>query len=263
MITFASFKGGLYLAERDLNDPSQARVGFLFQDSARTDSPFVLSQKSWTDPQQQGYFVFFKPSFTRDWVRFAADARASFAKTQGAQFGWLAGDGANLSAVTFVLVANQGTVTPSVAQAFSLAFNNIALTVNASPFISSVISYDDASNAFQFANTNQNAIKLTAQPPNGVEQTFISGSPFLTLPMDDTTNPRAGSVNAAFAFATTDLTSFEAGLMFFAPGATGVLTTVNFPLLRAPGGAGTPLGFSVARCAAAAGGYAVLFPMHR
>ncbi len=244
MLTFARFQGGLYLAEADLNDPPRARVGFLFQDSTRTDSPFVLSQNSWTDPQQQGYFVFFTPSSTRDWVQFASDARSLFEKTERAQFGWLAEDGASLSAMTLVLVANQGTSTPSVAQPFSLSFNNIVLTVQASPFIRSIISYDDANNAFQFTNANQNSIRLTAQPPNGAEQTFLSGSPFLTLPMDDTTSPRAGSVNAAFAFATTDLTSFEAGFMFFAPGATGVLTALNFPLLRAPGGATTPLGFS-------------------
>jgi large repetitive protein len=245
MVAFALYKSGVYLAAGDLAHPRKACVGFLFQDAARTDPTFVLSQASWTDPAQQGFFVFFVPSDNRDWALFATNVRALFAQTQTAQFAWVVETGPTVSAAELILVANQGTPTPSVAQAFSLTFNNATLTVPASPFLPAVISFDDTTNAFQFQNPNQSSIQLSVQPPNAAQQTFISASPFLALPMDDTASPNAGSVNLAFSFATTDLVAFEAGFMFFGPGAADLLTALSYPFLRAPGGAATPLQFSV------------------
>src|SRR5947209_2361697 len=93
---------GLYLPEDVLSDPSTARVGFLFQDAGRTDKRFELSQHSWTDPNSQGYFLFFSPSAMRDWKTFAQNARAVFQSMPGAQFAWLSDLGAPVSAAAFI-----------------------------------------------------------------------------------------------------------------------------------------------------------------
>ena len=245
MITFKLFQNGLYLSEAGISEPSKARVGFLFQDASRTDPTFELSQGTWTDPNQQGYVAFFVPSTTRDWAAFAATVRSLFTQTALSQFGWFAESGANVTAVTLVLVGGQGTSAPFVQSPFSLQFNNITLTVQANPFVQSSISFNDTSNAFQVLNPNRATVQLIVQPPNQPQQTFSSNSPNLLLPMNDLTDPHAGSVNAAFQLTTQDLAQFEAGFMYFAPGQAQLLTALSYPVLRAPGGVPNPLNFSV------------------
>ncbi len=244
MITFKLFQNGLYLSETGISDPSKARVGFLFQDASRPDPTFELSQGTWTDPNQQGYFACFVPSATRDWATFATTVRGLFTQTALSQFGWFAESGANVTAVTLVLVGGQGTSSPFVQSPFSLQFNNVTLTVQASPFVQSSISFNDTSNAFQILNPNQAAVQLIVQPPNQPQQTFSSNSPNLLLPMNDPTDPHVGSVNVAFQLTTQDLAQFEAGFMYFAPGPAQLLTALSYPVLRQPGGAPTPLNFS-------------------
>lgn len=248
MVGFALYDKALYLPAADIADPAQARIGFLFQDSTRTDATFELSQVSWSDPAQQGYFFFFVPSSTRDWVQFAANVRTFFQATAQAQFAWIeeagAGSSATVSAATLIQVANQGSPNPSPAQTFSFAFaTNVALTLTANPFLPGVISFDDAGGRFLFTPASAGSIVLTAQPPGGAQQTFTATSPALALPMQGG-DPNAGSVNATFALRVEDLAAFEAGVMYFNPGAAGLLGAFSFPVLRAPVGAAAPLNFS-------------------
>lgn len=251
MVQFNLYADGIYLPEADIGDVSKARIGFLFQDSKRTDPTFDLTQGSWTDPAQQGYFFFFLPSSQRDWGQFASKVRALFDETAEAQFAWIVEEGTGptltLSAATLIQVTNQGTASPSPSQAFSFNFaTNIALTVQAGPFFPVVIAFDDADGGFRFLKpqSGSNPTILTAQPPNGAQQTFLATSDYLALPMNGGDDPHGGSVNATFAFAVNDLAAFEAGIMYFGPGAGNLLDAFSFPVLRAPGGAATALKFS-------------------
>jgi len=241
VVTFKLYSGGLYLPEADLNNPAQARVGFMFQDTARTDSEFQLTTESY--PNCAGLFLFFVPSATRNWSSFAASVRNLFAQNQGSQFGWFAESAGNVSIVTIILVSGQGGA-PYVSTPFTFQFNNIALAVQASPFSGAAITFDDPSNTFQFLNKNQSALLLSVQPLNGPQQTFMSQSNALVLPMNGGIDPHAGSVNAAFQFDVQALAGFEAGLMYFAPPQQGLLVALSYPVLRAPGGANTALNFS-------------------
>ncbi|HET7234001.1 MAG TPA: hypothetical protein VFJ16_28575 [Longimicrobium sp.] len=248
MITFKRQQSGLYLTAAGDADPSQARVGFLFQDASRTDATFELTQENWTKPELQGYFAFFAPA-TRDWNAFAARLREVFAGTPPSQFGWFTGEGADAAAATLILVANQGTATPFVQTSYTLNFaGNVTLVQQANPFNQAVIRFDDGSNTFQFANTQ--GIQLSATAPGQPTQQFASTSSSLLLPMDDAPaaaggNPHAGSVNAAFSLAATDLEAFEAGFMYFGPGEAGVLTALRYPAFVAAGGTPqTAMGFS-------------------
>ncbi len=244
MINFKLFKSGLYLSSAD---PSKACVAFLFQDAGRTDPTFQLSQATWTDPSQQGYFAFFVPSATRDWDAFASAVRGLFQGTPSAQFGWFQESGPKVTANTLVLTGGQGTSSPFVSQSYTLVFNSITLAVTASPIPSlrPNISFDDGSNSFVFNNATRN-VQLTSAPPSQSQSnSFVPASDNMTLPMDDGTNVHAGSVNLPFQFATNDLAWFEAGFMYFGPGANNLLAALSYPLLRAPGGAATPLNFSV------------------
>ncbi len=246
MVGFTRYDNALYLPTADIGNVAQARIGFLFQDSARTDQTFELNQASWTDPAQQGFFFFFLPSAVRDWSQFAANVRTLFGQTAEAQFAWIveqgSGSSVTLSAATLIQVNNQGTANPSPSAAFTFAFaTNIALNVPTSPFLPSVISFDDASGQFLFPSNSSSAINLTAQPPNGAQQTFATTSTALALSMNGGDDPNGGSVSADFALAVADLAAFEAGLMYFNPGTAGLLGAYSFPALRAPGGAATPL----------------------
>ena len=248
MINFKLFKNGLYLSSAD---PSKACVAFLFQDAARTDPTFQLSQSTWTDPNQQGYFAFFVPSATRDWDAFATAVRGLFQGTQGAQFGWFQESGPNVTANTLVLTGGQGTSSPFVSQSFTLVFNSITLAVTGSPIptLRPNISFDDGSNSFVFNNATRNTQLTSAPPSQSQSNSFAPVSDSTTLPMDDGTNVHAGSVNLPFQFVANgpnnDLSWFEAGFMYFGPGANNLLTALSYPLLCAPGGAQTPLNFSV------------------
>ncbi|OYY91519.1 MAG: hypothetical protein B7Y45_02885 [Sphingomonas sp. 28-66-16] len=248
MVAFTRYDDALYLPAADIGNVAQARIGFLFQDGARTDPTFDLTQATWTDPDQQGYFFFFVPAAGRDWAAFATKVRGLFGETASAQFAWIAEQGSGaattVSAVSLIQVTNQGTAGPSPSQPFSFDFaSNIALTVPASPFLPSVISFDDATGQFLFPNPS-NPITLTAQPPNGAQQTFPATSPNLALSMNGGSDPHGGSVNASFALAVADLAAFEAGMMYFDAGASDLLGAYCFPVLRAPGGAATAMQFS-------------------
>lgn len=241
MVTFKPYSNGLYLPEADLSNPAQARVGFMFQDAGRTDPEFQLTNASY--PNCAGLFLFFLPSATRNWSSFATSVRNLFAQNQGSQFGWFAESSGNVSIVTLILVSGQGSA-PYVSSPFTFLFNNIALAVQANPFLQAKISFVDATNAFQILNASQSTLQLSVQPLNGPQQTFMSQSNALLLPMDDGTDPHAGSVNAAFQFNVQALANFEAGFMYFAPPQQGLLVALNYPVLRAPGGANIPLNFS-------------------
>ncbi|CAN5688402.1 hypothetical protein BH11PSE6_BH11PSE6_04310 [soil metagenome] len=251
MVGFTRYDNALYLPTADIGDVAQARIGFLFQDATRTDPTFDLTQASWTDPAQQGYFFFFLPSAQRDWSLFAGKVRTLFGQTAQAQFAWISeqgtGSSLTLTAATLIQVTNQGTASPSPSGPFSFAFaTNIALTVPSSPFLPSVISFDDAGGQFLFPNqaSSSNPIVLTARPPSGAQQSFPATSSALTLSMNGGGDPNGGSVNATFAFAVADLAAFEAGMMYFDPGANNLLGAFSFPVVRAPGGAAAPLQFS-------------------
>src|SRR4051812_25315769 len=125
MVGFTRYSDALYLPTADIGDVAQARIGFLFQDSSRTDQTFDLTQASWTDPAQQGFFFFFLPSAQRDWSLFAGKVRTLFGETAQAQFAWIVesgtGAGLTLSAATLIQVTNQGTANPSPTAPFSFA----------------------------------------------------------------------------------------------------------------------------------------------
>ncbi|HMB93731.1 MAG TPA: hypothetical protein VKP65_22960, partial [Rhodothermales bacterium] len=248
MMKFKLFKNTLYLYEAQFDDPSQARVGFLFQNATRTDSEFDLTQETWASANNKGFFAFFEPSATRDWSSFANQVRALFEGNKASQFGWFAeSETGEVSAITLVFVGAQGTGEPFVQQAFTLTFNNSALQVQGSPFqgLRNTISYDDASNAFQVANPNASTIQLTTQAPHQSRQTFTSTSANLILPMDDGVNPHAGSVNVDFKFRVQDLAAFEAGFMYFGPGEAQVLAALNYPVFRPAEANQSTMAFSV------------------
>ncbi|APR75953.1 Hypothetical protein A7982_01300 [Minicystis rosea] len=240
MITFQLFKDGLYLPQTSIGDPGSACLAFLFQDAARRDPTYTLSQASWTSPTDQGYFAFFVPSATRDWSAFAAAVRALFQGTPSAQLGWFVEDGGGVTPASLILVANQGTASPSVQQPFQLAFRTLALNVATNPFLPSsnpVIAFDDTANTFGITNTDVGgtpAVRLTAQPPLGTQQTYYSSSPSLLLPM---AGSQAGTVNAGFALANADLAQLEAGLMYFAAAPAQQIRALRYPAFRAPEGA--------------------------
>jgi hypothetical protein len=239
MITFQLYQGGLYLTPAGIANPSQARVGFQFQDAGRTDPTYVLSQETWGNPNTPpGWFVFFVPSSTRDWATFGPAVRGLF--SEGVQFGWISEAGGAPALVSPVQV-NSGGGTPTVIQSFILAFNNVQLSVSANPFAGAAVTFDDGNNTFQIANDNQ-AVQLFAQAPGQQQQAFAAqGS--LTLAMDDAGGGHGGSVNAAFALATLDLAAFEAGFMYFSPPVDGSLQALSYPVFQ-PAGQAQRMGLS-------------------
>lgn len=244
MIIYKLYKDGLYLNESVYDDPSMARVGFMFQDGSRTDDTFELNQESWTDPDSQGYFAFFVPSKTRNWDSFGSELRKIFESTQTSQFGWFSESEDTVKAGTLVLVSGQGTASPSVQSPFSFKFNNVTLRIDGSPFLQAVIDFDDTGNRFRLLNKDKRVINLIVMPPSQPQSTFFSDSDYLLLPMGEPGDPNAASVNASFQLDTENLEKFEAGIMYFGPGTAGLLTALSYPVLRAPGGGQTALNFS-------------------
>lgn len=249
MITFKQYQDGLYLSEADISDPSGARVGFMFTDAGRTDPTFTLSSEGWISLSDNGFFVFFVPSSTRDWGAFATSVRTEFSGTTAAQFGWALESGSTVTVESFILVDWSSPQQPAVLTTVSLVFNNITLQIQSNQFgDATTISYDDTNNQFLISNPaigSQQAVMLTAHPPFGQAQTFYSNSQNLLLPM---IGPQAASVNAGFQFDPATLVSqFEGGFMYFAPPATSgaPLTALNYPLLRSPGSTSTLLNFNV------------------
>jgi hypothetical protein len=238
VITFKLYKNGLYLTEGSFSDPSQARVGFLFQDPSRSDASFDFSSTAWTSPTDQGYFAFFAPSATRDWDSFATGVRQAFAGTQNSQLGWFEEVESAVKAVTLVTIGDQGTAAPYVSTAFSLTFNNVAFQVVGSPFPSNRnnVTFDDSANAFVIDNPNSSTVTLAVKPPNE-PQTQIQATANVTLPLDDANILNAASVNTTYSFTPLDLIAFEAGCMYFGPGANQQLTALNYPMFRAAAGA--------------------------
>lgn len=240
MIAFKRDASGVYLADT----PANARVAFLFQDATRADPTFDLTAESWTDPAQLGYVAFFTPSATRDWKAFEAGVRDAFASNAGTQIGWFPEP--LTVAPVLVAVMGQGTSSPTVSQSFSLAFRqSVTFQVQPDLFgLSTTVLFDDASNSLQIANSQPPAaLLLTATPPAGATVTFYSQAPHASLAL---TGPYAGTVNAAFELAATDLVQFEAGLMYFSPPTGGGLVgALNYPVFRGAGGATTPFGFNV------------------
>lgn len=243
MITFRRYKSDLYLIDADIPNPSQARVGFLFQDAARTDPTFQLTTQTWTNPNDLGFFAFFTPSARPDWDAFAQNLRTLFQANPGTQFGWFTEEG-TVAAATLIPVSNQGTVNANVQSPFSFTFSSVTLQVLATVFASVPITFDDGSNTFQIGNPSsggQSAARIVSQPPNQPSQTFFTDSPTLLLPL---TGPQAASINVGLQLTEQDLTQFETGLMYFGPPPTAgaPLTALNYPVLRAPDGA--PINFS-------------------
>jgi len=251
MLTFQNFKSGLYLLAADISNPSQARVGFLFQDASRKDPTFELSAQSWSDPNSQGYFAFFVPSSTRDWDSFAQAVRPLFSGTSFAQFGWFSEGGGSVTAAQLIAIDHSTPSQPQLQATFPLTFRNVSLQVNANPFMPSAnpaISFDDTTNAFLFSIPTTGAqppVTLVANPPSSSQQTFYATSANMVLPL---TGSGAATVNAGFQLTGTDLTSaFQAGLSYYGPPPTtgAPLAAFQYPLFRAPGGASTPLNLSV------------------
>ncbi|CAM5762883.1 hypothetical protein [Mesorhizobium amorphae] len=240
MIAFKRDASGVYLADT----PANARVAFLFQDATRTDPIFDLTADNWTDPAQLGYVAFFTPSATRDWKAFEAGVRDAFASNAGTQIGWFPEP--LTVAPVLVAVMGQGTSSPTVSQSFSLAFRqSVTFQVQPDLFgLSTTVLFDDASNSLQIANSQPPAaLLLTATPPAAATVTFYSQAPHASLAL---TGPYAGTVNAAFELAATDLVQFEAGLMYFSPPTGGGLVgALNYPVFRGAGGVTTPFGFNV------------------
>ncbi|WP_189407261.1 hypothetical protein, partial [Mesorhizobium sp. M1A.F.Ca.ET.072.01.1.1] len=239
MIAFKRDASGLYLADA----PATARVAFLFQDTSRTDPAFDLTAQSWVDPKQLGYIAFFVPSATRDWGAFEAGVRAAFADNAGTQIGWFP-EPLSIAPV-LVAVMGQGTSSPTVSQSFSLAFRqSVTFQVQPDLFgLSTTVLFDDASNSLQIANSQPATLLLTATPPAGATVTLQSQAPFASIALS---GPSAGTANAAFELAATDLVQFEAGLMYFSPPVDGGLVgALNYPVFRGAGGSTTPFGFNV------------------
>ncbi|CAM2069755.1 hypothetical protein SCOR_30550 [Sulfidibacter corallicola] len=236
MLTFKLFEGGLYLAEPDFPTPQKATLAFMFQSESRTDPTFDLSQSTWTSSGQQGYFLFFAPSDSRDWSTFASQARALFQATESSQFGWFDDSGDQVKAETLVLVQGQGTATPSVQTPFNLAMGNITLNVQASPFEIISISYDDTQNRFQFAAKMETNFSLLVVKPGGGQQFISSSSDTMTVPMDSGGTANAGSIGLTFSMGIDDLSAFEAGLMFFAPPQQGLVVALSYPVVQPASG---------------------------
>lgn len=247
MITFQLYKGGLYLTPAGIANPAQARVGFLFQNATTTDPTYVLSATSWANAPQKGYFAFFAPSDTRDWEAFAGAVRNVFTGSQGTQFGWFTGTGADAAATTLVPVTNNPGSAPAVSlQGFTLPFRNLTLGLQGQPFGPQPdISFDDATNAFQIVNPGLSSLQLTATLPGGGSSTsFASTSATLALPVDDGPGGHPGGLNAAFQLNVGQLAAFEAGFMYFSPPQTGVLPAYSYPVFRATGGDTQPMTFN-------------------
>lgn len=240
MIAFKRDTSGLYLADT----PAIARVAFLFQDQSRTDPTFDLTAQSWVDSGQLGYIAFFAPSAKRDWTTFEAGVRKAFAANPGTQIGWFPEQPS--IAPVLIAVTGQGTSTPTVAESFSLTFRqSVTFQIQPDLFgLSTTVLFDDASNSLQIANSQPpTALLLTATPPAGATVTFYSDAPLASLAL---TGPLAGTTNAAFELAATDLAQFEAGLMYFSPPSGGGLVgALSYPVFRGAGGSTTPFGFSV------------------
>ena len=236
MITFQPYKSGLYLPQEELSSPGTARVGFMFQDSGRTDSSYDFTSAEWTSGSNQGFFAFFAPSTTRDWDTFATQARALFQQNEGAQLGWFTEDG-SVQAATLILVNRDTPGEPVAESAFSFSFRNVTFQVPVNPFGSSAdITFDDDANQF--------AVAVPPLIQVGTSSQFNSTSESMLLPL---TGAFAGTVCAAFQLGTSDLQQFEAGLAYFSPPSQSgyPLTALQYPLVRAPGGASTLLNFNV------------------
>lgn len=248
MLTFKLFQAGLYLTEADAANPSAARVGFLFQDSSRTDPTFELNSASWADPNSQGFFCYFVPAsslnWQRPWATFAANMRSAFVGIPGSQFAFFTDDSSGaVNPVTVLLVNGQGTSSPTLEGTVSFVSRNATVQIAPTPFSSSGIGWDDTNNQFTIDNSGSpTPVQLIFQPVSGSSQSFPSTSSQLLLPM---TGGAAGCINAAFQFAPSDLDTFETGVMYFAPpqSSGAQLTALRYPLLRAPGGANTLLNF--------------------
>jgi len=247
MITFQRFENGLYLTQADIANPAAARVGFFFQNQSRTDSTFEFSSAAWTNPADLGYFAFFTPSETRDWNAFASGAFGIFQAASGSQFGWFTDNNGAVTGESLILVGNQGSSSSNVQGTFQLVFNNIVLQIVSSPIptFQPIISFDDPSNAFQITNPTfgNPAVRLSIIPISGSQQVYYSNSQYLSLPL---AGPGAGSVNAAFQLAVSDLALFEAGVQFFANGSSvgEPLVALSYPVFQGPGGAQSSFNFS-------------------
>jgi hypothetical protein len=254
MITFPLYKDGLYLTESGIGEPDNARVGFILQSPPATPPQSIqLNADAWNngDPNVLGYFAFFVPASTlppqtRNWDTFGSTLGGLFQQQSNAnQFGWFT-EGAGVAPVLTVppiLVSRSGS-SITVQSSFHLDFQNVSLQVSSTPFKPSVISFDDGQNAFLFSNPD-GAVRLVAQPVGGGgSETYPSPSASLTLPLD---GAQAGAVNAGFQLDNNGLAQFEAGLMYFGPPATsgGLLTALNYQVLRVPGTVLQQLSFNV------------------
>jgi hypothetical protein len=236
-VQFSLYQSGLYLAA----GPSVATVAFLFSDSTRTDPTFTLSQSSWTDPAQQGYFAFFAPGTMGDPGQFSAALRAAFT-SGGAQFGWFTGSGS--SAVMNPAFIVQGSGTPlnqQLMSASSFAFRQSAtLSINPPRGSWPTISYDDAADTFVIPNptTGGNVMaQLTLTSPQNVSAAEAVTSANLLLPMS---GPLAGTLQCTFDIPAGDLALNEPGVMYCGmtqQGGGPVLAALSYPVIAPAGGA--------------------------
>lgn len=254
MITFQLYKDGLYLTESGIGNPDIARVGFILQNPPATPPQSIqLDANAWSngDTDVLGYFAFFVPASTlppqtRDWDTFGSTLNGLFQQQANAnQFGWFTetAGGAPVFTVPPILVNRSGS-SITVQTSFHLDFQNVSLQVSSSPFNPSVISFDDGQNVFLFSNPN-GSVRLVAQGVGGGgSETYPSPSANLTLPLD---GAQAGAANAGFQLDNNGLAQFEAGLMYFGPPATsgGLLTALNYQVLRVPGTVLQQLNFNV------------------
>lgn len=253
MITFQLYKDGLYLTQSSFGDPDNARVGFILQNPPETLPPNIqLDANAWSSgaPNVLGYFAFFVPASTmppqtRNWDTFGSTLSGLFQQQSNPnQFGWFIE--AAGSAPTFtdppILVNRSGSI--SVQTSFHLDLQNVSLQVSSSPFNPSVISFDDGQNAFLFSNPNGSVRLVVQGVGGGGSETYPSPSANLTLPLD---GAQAGAANAGFTLDNNGLAQFEAGLMYFGPPATsgGLLTALNYQVLRVPGTTLQQLNFNV------------------
>jgi hypothetical protein len=232
--------GGLYLAAGDIANPSTARAAFLFQDASRTDASFDVTSTSWG----VGLYVFFAPSSTRDWASFAAAVRAIFVPSSGIQFAFVSEAAGNVSAVsTFIISGQAGSYTLAAPANFQA--RNVTVNVSANPIYPPVVAFDDQANQFTISNfaASNAAVVLTFIPATTSPVTLQSLGQNLLLPL---AGSLTGCIGQNYAMTETNLTSMEAGPLYFAPPANqgAPLTALRYPMIRSLKGASAAMSFS-------------------
>ena len=100
--------------------------------------------------------------------------------------------------------------------------------------------FDDASNSIVIAAPQSFQLALT--PPSGATQTYQSTATSMALPL---TGPLAGAATLTFPLDETALAQLEAGMIYFAPVAGGLVSALRYPAFRAAAGQTAPFNLSL------------------